>query len=181
VLFTPIARNRNHTRSRVRNLILLLFFIFSCFRLITNLFLVLYQIGSSCIYVVFIASNLKAVSYGRCWLYTWPKLCMRRITNVLLSRRFRLVTLISAGTQTYGCIWYTYWYRSYWSLGWGIWNSWRHSPPSPLAWPLRVSHWSFTIFSARLRRSPTVNQLAPLRAYHYFSAPCFSLWKLSAW
>lgn len=30
-------------------------------RLITNLFLVLYQIGSSCIYVVFIASNLKAV------------------------------------------------------------------------------------------------------------------------
>lgn len=32
--------------------------------MITNLFLVLYQIGSSCIYVVFIASNLKAVSIG---------------------------------------------------------------------------------------------------------------------
>ncbi|VVC32157.1 Amino acid transporter, transmembrane domain [Cinara cedri] len=29
--------------------------------MITNLFLVLYQIGSSCIYVVFIASNLKAI------------------------------------------------------------------------------------------------------------------------
>lgn len=30
-------------------------------RMMTNLFLVLYQIGSSCIYVVFIASNIKAV------------------------------------------------------------------------------------------------------------------------
>lgn len=33
-----------------------------CFRVLTNLFLVLYQIGSSCVYAVFIASNLKAVS-----------------------------------------------------------------------------------------------------------------------
>lgn len=30
--------------------------------MMTNMFLVLYQIGSSCIYVVFIASNLKVVS-----------------------------------------------------------------------------------------------------------------------
>ncbi|XP_025408112.1 proton-coupled amino acid transporter-like protein CG1139 isoform X2 [Sipha flava] len=30
-------------------------------KMMTNLFLVLYQIGSSCIYVVFIASNLKAI------------------------------------------------------------------------------------------------------------------------
>lgn len=33
--------------------------------MITNLFLILYQIGSSCVYVVFIASNLKAVSFPR--------------------------------------------------------------------------------------------------------------------
>jgi len=32
----------------------------------TNMFLVLYQIGSSCIYVVFIASNLKVVSFAPC-------------------------------------------------------------------------------------------------------------------
>lgn len=30
--------------------------------MMTNMFLVLYQLGSSCIYVVFIASNLKVVS-----------------------------------------------------------------------------------------------------------------------
>lgn len=51
--------------------------------MMTNLFLVLYQIGSSCIYVVFIASNLKAVSNHLGVSPGLPLICSRRIFNVL--------------------------------------------------------------------------------------------------
>lgn len=33
-----------------------------CFRVFANMFLLLYQLGSCCIYFVFVASNIKAVS-----------------------------------------------------------------------------------------------------------------------